>query len=367
MKNYNQTFNGIEQQLLQTLVPVNSLTDDHLEALLRHRSIETICAGQKLFSKGDMDKQTIYLLSGTIEFDSVSGKELVSAEDPLCIYPLSYHQPRFSSAIAESDINVIRFDTDQLDNMLAWDQASRYIMLDISSKRELDEDADWMITLLKSNLFYKVPPMNIRHILDKFEAQYMASGETILRQGEIGDSCYFIKEGLAGVYQAANDKSASKLVAELGVGRCFGEDALVNDAPRNATIIMHSNGVLMKLKKQDFFLLLKPPEIKKLTLAKALIDIENGAKWIDVRTEEEFEYGHSKGALNMPLDLLKLKSRMLDKNTNYIIYCNSGRRSEAAVKFLDEEGYNVSVLESGMGKDYIHDESLFNIASLKPM
>ena len=191
----NSISNHIEQRLLQTLVPVNALTVDHLNTLLRDQSIEMVCSGQALFTAGDYDNQHIYLLSGQIELvDSLGLTRQLNAEDPACRYALDNHQPRRSTAVALSDCTVIRFNSDQLDAMLAWDQASHYIMLDIAAQRDLDEDADWMVTLLKSNLFYKVPPMNIRQVLGRFKAEYVTSGETILRQGELGDCCYFIKE-----------------------------------------------------------------------------------------------------------------------------------------------------------------------------
>jgi rhodanese-related sulfurtransferase len=355
-----EQFNGIERSLLQTLVPVNALTDDHLSTLLRDKSVESVFAGQCIFAVNEYDGNSVYLLSGAIRLISDDEEVLLDASDPLSKYPLSHHQPRNCTAIAQTDCSIIRFDNEQLDSMLAWDQVSRYIMLDISGQRDLDEDADWMLTLLKSNLFYKVPPMNIRLILDKFESQYVSSGKTILRQGEIGDSCYYIKEGVAGVYQSIGERSPSELVAELGVGRCFGEDALINEVGRNASIVMHSNGVLMKLKKQDFFLLLKQPTVKTENFIAAKEKIALGAQWIDVRTQDEYEKSHADNTLNMPLDLLKLKSRMLSKEQEYIVYCNSGKRSEAAVYLLTQEGFKVSALSGGVDSCYLENKNYFS-------
>ena len=264
------TERNIEHRLLQTLVPVNALTVDHLNTLMRDRQVETLCRGQSLFVAGDYDHCHVYLLSGEVTINRADGTaETMGADDPRSRFPLCHQQPRRDSVTAHSDCSVIRFDSDQLDAMLAWDQASNYIMLDIAAQRDLDEDADWMVTLLKSNLFYKVPPMNIRAILNKFRPEYYHTGDTVIRQGEMGDGCYFIKEGRAGVYQSEDGIKPQALVAELGVGRCFGEDALVNETVRNATIEMHSNGVLMKLDKQDFFLLLRPPAIDSVNLAEA--------------------------------------------------------------------------------------------------
>lgn len=353
--------NDVEEKLLQTLVPVNSLTSDHLESLMRDQSIEAVCEGSCLTSVGDYDSKNIYLLSGTVKVSDAMGRATtITADDPECRYPLEDFQPRRHTIVAETDCSIIRFDSDALDAMLAWDQVSHYIMLDIASQRDLDEDAEWMLTLLKSNLFYKVPPMNIRQILNRFEASYFSSGDTVLRQGELGDCCYFIKEGQADVYKSEGEKEYPEKVAELGVGRCFGEDALVNQEVRNATIKMQTNGVLMRLDKQDFFLLLKTPTAGSFSFNEARGENTETTCWIDVRTQDEFEKGHYQSAINMPLNILKLKSRMLDKNKRYIVYCNSGRRSEAAAHLLGEEGFSISAVAGGISALSAKDQLLFN-------
>lgn len=338
----------LKKQLLQTFVPVNALTEDHLDTLLRDTQLEVLYRGQTLCRRGDCDNTHIYLLSGAVTIEAADGQsELLEANDPEARFALAHHQPRLETVTATEDCQVIRFNSDHLDSMLAWDQAANYIILDITGQRDLDEDADWMLTLLRSNLFYKVPPMNIRQILTRFRPQFMHAGEVVVRQGELGDCCYFIKEGTVGVYRAGDDKSRSEQLAELGVGRCFGEDALVNDAPRNATVVMEENGVLMKLEKQDFYLLLKPPPVRNLSLNELDRELMGGAMLIDVRTQDEFERAHATQALNMPLSILKLKSRLLDRGVDYITYCNSGRRSTAAAFLLAEDGYRVTVLRNG--------------------
>jgi CRP-like cAMP-binding protein len=338
----------LKKYLLQTFVPVNALTEDHLNTLLRETQVEVICRGQCIAQRGDFDNAHIYLLSGSVAIDNGVGDAVqVDANNPLVRFPLAHHQPRLETVTATDDCQIIRFDSNKLDAMLAWDQAANYIILDIAGQRDLDEDSDWMLTLLRSNLFYKVPPMNIRQILSRFRSQFAHSGDVIIRQGEVGESCYFIKEGSVSVFRASDEKGKSELVAELGVGRCFGEDALVNDAPRNATVTMRENGVLMKLDKQDFYLLLKSPTVRSLALSEVDRELIAGAQLIDVRTESEFELAHAPHALNMPLTILKLKSRLLDRDTHYITYCNSGRRSSAAAHLLTEDGYNVTVLRNG--------------------
>ncbi len=340
---------NIEQSLLQTLVPVNALTEDHLNTLLRDSSMEIVCSGHEIFSIGDSDGKKVYLLSGQALIQDEHGdNKILNADNPVCQFPVLQCQPRKHKFSAVSDCLIIRFDTDRLDEMLAWDQASTYIMLAISEQRDLDEDAQWMMTLLKSDFFYKVSPMNIREVIKRFEAVYYAAGETIIRQGEMADACYFIKEGLVSVQQAVDDKYPAKIVNELGPGKCFGEDALVYDAPRNATITMKTSGVLMKLHKRDFYRLLKHPTAASISAIQFSSNEHDGAMLIDVRTEDEFDQGHYPGAVNMPLDLLKLKSRMLDQSKPCILYCDTGRRSMVAATLLGEDGFNARMLEGGI-------------------
>lgn len=333
---------------LRSYFPVNALTDDHLATLMRDREVEYLCRGQVLFDIGDTDNANVYLVHGEIEVSDAAGNtRVISSDDPANKYPLCHRQPRRERAAALSDCSVVRFDSTFLDNMLCWDQVSNCIMADISSQRDLDEDAVWMMTLLKSNLFYKVPPMNIREILNCFDAVVVEPEQVVLRQGELGDCCYVIKEGQADVLRATDERGKSEVVATLEAGRCFGEDALVNETERNATIVMRTHGVLMRLGKADFFKLLRKPAVDVVNYRQAEDNVTAGAQWIDVRTQGEFDAGHHKNATHIPLRLITLKSRVLDKNMRYVTCCNTGTRAQAAAYLLTRQGFNVVALNSG--------------------
>lgn len=58
---------------------------------------------------------------------------------------------------------------------------------------------------------------------------------------------------------------------------------------------------------------------------------------IDVRTKEEYESGHIKGAINIPVDAIN--SIDIDKTKKIIVYCKSGKRSNNAANILLNKGY----------------------------
>lgn len=67
--------------------------------------------------------------------------------------------------------------------------------------------------------------------------------------------------------------------------------------------------------------------------------IHNGAKIVDVRTPMEFQGGHPKGAINIPLDKLPHKINEIKRwNKPVILCCASGMRSGQARAFLSQHG-----------------------------
>lgn len=329
--------------LTRTLVPLKDMTESHLLALLDDAVVEDICAGQTLFAVGSYDAQHVYLLHGDVSLVLEDGSR-TQIKGRSSLMPIAHHQPRQFTAVADTDCSVLRINSERLDKMLTWSQVADYLQLMISRERDLDEDVDWMMVVLKSNLFFKVPPLNVEQIFSRLSPQVVYAGDVIIRQGEMGDQCYFIKEGEADVTR--HSESGRHHLASIGVGRCFGEDALVNETVRNATVMMRTDGVLMRLGKHDFYRLLKEPSVATLALNELEECIAKGVVAVDVRSDEEYSEAHLPQAVNIPLNILAIKSRLLTKDKLYIFYCDTGRRSRAAAHLLALHGYKTLALEN---------------------
>jgi rhodanese-related sulfurtransferase len=68
---------------------------------------------------------------------------------------------------------------------------------------------------------------------------------------------------------------------------------------------------------------------------------------LDVRTVTEFNNGHIDGALNIPVDELRLRADELDKDKNIIIYCQVGLRGYIATRILNQRGFKVKNVTGG--------------------
>lgn len=75
--------------------------------------------------------------------------------------------------------------------------------------------------------------------------------------------------------------------------------------------------------------------------AKEMMDAGDKVIILDVRTKEEFDLGHIKGAVLLPnTDIAQKAAETLpDKNALILLYCRSGNRSKSASEELLSMGY----------------------------
>jgi rhodanese-related sulfurtransferase len=178
----------------------------------------------------------------------------------------------------------------------------------------------------------------------------VAAGETIVTQGEPGDAYYVLLAGEAEVWVQDPITDETYRANLLGPGDGFGEEALLLEGNRTATVRMLTPGRLLRLGKADFDELLKPPLAEEVDAARAQELLRAGAaQLLDCRYDFEFEEGHIPGARLVPLDRLRHQGVFaLAQGPSYIVYCRSGRRSRAAAFLLRERGFRALSLTGGI-------------------
>jgi CRP-like cAMP-binding protein len=346
----------VELEILRTFSPLDGLKRENLHALSRKTRLQEMDAGRVLFKEGDTDKRTVYLVSGEIELRvgdrTVSMLRAGTPEARIAIGP---GQPRRFTARAMSDITYVAVDSDLLDVLITWDQTGTYEVNEISGTSSADAD-DWMTVLLQTKAFHRIPPANLQALFMRMQHVACRAGEVVIKQGADGDYFYVITKGTAVVTRETPMNRDGLKLAELGVGESFGEEALISDAKRNATITMTTDGALVRLGKSDFNELLNEPLLHWVDLARARELIGHGARWLDVRLPSEFESFHLEEAVNVPLYFIRLKVKTLDTKTPYIVVCDTGRRSSAAAFLLSERGFDAYCLQGGLSGNKLGPE-----------
>jgi CRP-like cAMP-binding protein len=339
----------IELTQLKALSPLDSLKKDNLHALVKKTKVREAQPGEALFREGDSEKRTVYILSGTVELreaDQTVGKVVGGSDDAR--NPVSPKLPRRQTAIALGPVEYIAIDSDLLDVMLTWDQTGSYEVSEL--RNDSGSNDDWMTTLLQTKAFHKIPPANIQAIFMRLQQVNYKAGDVVIKQGEEGDYFYVITRGRCIVTRETPLNKEGIRLAELEVGDTFGEEALISEAKRNATVFMETDGSVMRLGKEDFRKLLNEPMLDWVDAEAAERIISQGGQWLDVRLPSEFEAYHNEGAINVPLYFIRLKLKTLDPAVKYVVCCDTGRRSSAGAFILNERGFQTYVLKGGLNR-----------------
>jgi len=99
-------------------------------------------------------------------------------------------------------------------------------------------------------------------------------------------------------------------------------------------------GVKMDAQQQDQ----KPTSLRNI--------IHEGSLMVDVRTVSEYNSGHVKGSINVPLSIVSGKIEQFRVERRIVVFCQSGSRSSKAKNIL--ENYSIKNVINGGGWEAIN-------------
>ncbi|RJQ44427.1 MAG: hypothetical protein C4538_10430 [Nitrospiraceae bacterium] len=182
-------------------------------------------------------------------------------------------------------------------------------------------------------------------ILEKLREQKFAKGENIINQGDKGDIYYIIKSGSVSVLKKNIDDQTGN-IAILNEGQGFGEEALLTESPRSATVQALEDTVVWTLSQDDFAKTLKTSFLKEISAEEVLK--KDDPTYLDVRMKMEFNEERIPHALHIPLDELRQRYAELDPLKKYFVYCLMGARSAIAAFVLNGHGFEAMSIKGGL-------------------
>ncbi len=345
-------------QLIRQLIPICELSPQGQTEIINSGTLLSVRKKGMLFKQGDRDNFSFYLLEGDIELHANNQQQnVICSGTDRALYAMAQLQPRQFSARAKTTSIVFQIQRDTLDRLMVLqeknDPGTDSSIEVESSEMEVSElgeedDVDWMTRMLQSELFSRMPTANIGQLFALLEEVPYRAGDLVIRQGDPGDKYYIIQTGTCHVLRKPSSGGKDIKLAELSVGDSFGEEALVSDSIRNATIAMATDGVLMELSKDNFIELIKKPTLQAVSYEEATSMVDAGAVWLDVRFKKEHDSHAIANSLHIPLNILRMQADKLDQGKKYIVYCDTSGRSSTGAFLLAERGFEVCYLEGGI-------------------
>ena len=227
-----------------------------------------VAAGHTFFTENQKARPLFFmrdkmylLLDG--EVDLVRGKKVIGTVGKGQIFgemASITHAPRSASAVAKTACKVIALDDKQFRKGLQTAPAFALMLMSmmigrlretftaLAEQTSLQGDA-----LVKESIVFD--PKRLAELaegLSNDEPVYYDRGKTIVQEGQKGLRMYAVLEG-----RVAVTVGGSGIIERLGPGGVFGELALIEQAPRLASVVAETDCQLLPVSRAAFLLLVK--------------------------------------------------------------------------------------------------------------
>jgi CRP-like cAMP-binding protein len=211
--------------------------------------------GQVLFQKGDPGDALYLIRSGRakVVLADAYGRETVLNEcgpgNAIGDVSLVDQEERSATVVAISPLKTLRLDeNDFLDVMAGQSLELLHAMRELASQMRLQKAVS---DLKKLELFEGLPDEAVARLVPRLERRTLREGEVLFREGDRGDTLYIIKTGWVKIVRY-NERGEELELNQNGPGDVVGEMALIDQAPRSATVIALSPVEMVQLKYEDF-------------------------------------------------------------------------------------------------------------------
>ena len=301
--------------------PLAGIPEAQLLRLLRTYELDP---GDSITFNGDQE-ECVFVLSGEVEHEN-SGVEVLLGPHNTLTRPVCLAGGRAVFSARQASV-LGRINPARLDFLLSWESLRIGTLTD-------DPFRQWLSGLRNPLIFGQLPLENAHEVYRRLQPLTVEEGSVIFDVGEEAKQFYFIEQGRAELWRPGLYDDELKLTKVLTVGDYFGEEALLTGGLRNARIRMIDQSRLMVLDKKDFDELINAPMIDRVSPRVARAMLDEGAKLLDVRYEDEYEMDYIPGCTLIPLLELRERVGELESSSNYVIYCHSGKRSDVAAMIL---------------------------------
>lgn len=338
-----------DSSTLKQFYPLESFSDDELKLINGKARLNHMQKREQIFREGSNDSDVIYLLRGSIQLIAESGEQFIlDADSEQARYPIANLRPRRFSAIVYSDnASVTRIPLEVLAPFMPNSMSNAQINRDKSISHDSEMkvfDSDWMMALAKTQPFVQLPVSDFEKLFHTMEEHKVKAGDTIITQGEEGDYFYLVKKGRCLVSRYNGKKEIP--LAELGATESFGEEALLGNTTRNATVRMLTDGRLMRITKQDFQHFLKGQIINWINPDEVRNLLDDGAIKIDL-TQKYHPDVKIENAIKIPPILLRNQMKSLSRKNTYLLLCDNDNECAVASYLLSLRGLKSYVLKGG--------------------
>jgi len=329
------------KKYIELFSPLDKIDRRYRSQFAETLAIEDINKGSTVLRKDKTSKKCHFLVKGSVEIRASFDNRLrIDHDTPQCRNSLeSMLNSDKGSIKALSDCSILFVDNAKLEQALTVGALyTNAVERSLESEIKINDNLspDWDTNFVESPLAENLPSIAIQQLFTQLEEIQVNVGDVIVKNQSRGDFFYVIKTGIAEVRTELKGPYKGKTF-ELGAGDYFGDEALVADTIRNASVTMLTDGTLGRLDTERFIELIKAHLVTHLTP-----DVHftpDQMQIIDVRLPIEYRDNHKEGSSNIPISALRHRMGELKRSQIYVITPADDNRSVLATYLLRQAGF----------------------------
>lgn len=214
----------------------SDLNADELSEVIDKINVANFSNGDFIFREGDKGESIYIIAAGEVEVicRDKDGKEIVVDKlgegDFFGEFGFFSHGVRMASIRAAGDVDILELSKERMNEIA---ETHRPRVSEVLFNFYKERVADRLLAL--SPLFGQLTAKDRKVVLSKVIPEAYEAGDIIIKEGEIGDAMYLIKDGSVEV-STQDSKKGKVVVAALKEGEFFGEIGLATMKPRTATV-----------------------------------------------------------------------------------------------------------------------------------
>jgi len=325
----------------------SSLSDGALEALSKKLSPVEYSAGETIIRENTPAEAFYLVKRGEVEISKntkwgqSANISVMGSGEGFGEMALLTCSSRACSVIAKTDVSLLKLYKTDFEEVIKVDS----VFSKIIGKRIQNYSRFNDIKTLQP--FALLAPDKMNALTARLVEQKYSVGDKIINQGEQGDIYYIIKSGRVAVFKKTLEDETEQ-VATLEEGQGFGEEALITNSPRSATIEAIEDTAVWALSKSDFESIMQTSFLKEVPPEEVLQSDAPVNVLLDVRMDAEYEEERIPGSLHIPLDDLRNRYSELETGKKYFVYCLLGSRSASAAFLMNSQGFNATSIKGGI-------------------
>ncbi len=309
--------------------------------------------GSVIIKKGGLKSPELrFLISGTLELrHSFANRVSLSASDADNRQALNGNIETSTTVKAVDDCLLATIAPESLEKLLTMGDHYGIIEIDtvdgvVSETDRIDDsfEKDWQTCFIQSSLAMSLPYEVVLQLFSVMEDVEVSKGQEIVKARTPGDYFYLIKRGEAHVETESTGPFQGASVV-LDAGQYFGDEALVANTDRNATVTMASDGLLGRFSADMFNELIRPHLVQTQERQEATAA---GTKVLDVRFPVEIGQSLEEGARNIPISKLRKQLSELNPEDEYLVTPANDCRSHLATYLMRQAGFNAFALSEAV-------------------